>query len=116
MAMPPIDAVKAVLHWQAGPFHPLTCGINSRHPKLTAIVHPDGYAVMVCIHEECGYAQRYIPDSIFKYWKHTKPKRDRGRNLNLKSLRRSASERGEQSDPQQDQSIPPISHPRQHDR
>jgi hypothetical protein len=54
-----IAAVKA---WQASPHvHPLTCGKDSSHAKLTPQVS-DGAVILVC--PDCDYRQVTIPEAV----------------------------------------------------
>ncbi len=62
------DKVKAVNAWQSSPFHPLTCGIDSRHPNLEAAII-NGTAELYCPQWGCKYRQKNIPDTVFKWFK-----------------------------------------------
>jgi hypothetical protein len=55
--------IENIKSWQRNPkVHPLTCGYDSRHPKLEAI-ELDGKVKLVC--PSCTYIQNNIPE-MFK--------------------------------------------------
>jgi len=57
------EIIERVNAWQdAGFVHPLTC-INSKHPKLIAVVE-DGKVVLKCT--KCKYEQGKIPPSVLE--------------------------------------------------
>lgn len=56
------EKVEAVRQWQADEsLPPLTCAVDSAHPKLMPVVHGDN-VILQCVW--CGYLQRLIPPVV----------------------------------------------------
>jgi hypothetical protein len=46
-------------------FHPITCGVSSRHENMVALVkHECGTQVLVLKCPTCGWEQTHIPDIV----------------------------------------------------
>lgn len=59
-----VKTLSAIAAWQANAsVHPLTCGNDSRHPKLIGAVY-DGRVVLVCLGIGCDYIQTHIPEVV----------------------------------------------------
>ena len=69
------EIIIAVRFWQdSGRIHPLTCGIDSKHDKLDAIVK-DGVVVLDC--PTCKEIQTIWPkDLIIRFYNDVYPKED----------------------------------------
>lgn len=61
------DKMSAVRYWQHdySHTHPLTCGNDSNHKKLRAIVTDDEKDVILSC-DDCDYTQEWIPEVVFK--------------------------------------------------
>lgn len=54
----PAEQALALLHWQTSGGHPLTCGKDSRHAPLYAVLCPSGIELRC---HDCDYVQPHWP-------------------------------------------------------